>query len=89
MKVTPIDRKFGKHRPGDVFELPDKAAKLFIRIGKLRAAEPAAEPVPQTYQTRAMLAAPIPEPVHAPYGFKADGTPRLRPAPNARPKVSE
>lgn len=36
MKVTPVEKKFGKYRPGDEFELPDKAAQIFIRVGKLR-----------------------------------------------------
>ena len=88
MKVTPVNRKFGKYAPGDVFELPDKAAKIFIKVGKLREADAVAEPSramaalaarPQ-YQTRDMQAAPDP----APYGYKADGTPRLRPAYNRK-----
>lgn len=39
MKVTPLNRKFGKYAPGDVFELPDRAAKVFIKVGKLLAVE--------------------------------------------------
>lgn len=78
MKVTPIKKKFGKYAPGDVFDLPDKAARLFIKVGKLAAvtAAPAAAP---TYQTRMMTAE-----VRAPYGLKADGTPRARPGRPAR-----
>jgi hypothetical protein len=43
MLVTPIKKSVGKHKPGDVFELPDKKAMLFIKIGILRAAEVGAE----------------------------------------------
>lgn len=35
MKVTPVRKKFGKYSPGDEFELPDKSARLFIKVGKL------------------------------------------------------
>ena len=35
MKVTPVGRKFGKYQPGESFELPDKAARVFIKVGKL------------------------------------------------------
>lgn len=88
MKVTPINRKFGKHAPGDVFDLPSKAAKIFIKAKKLKAVEEGeAVPPPQTYATRALQAAPPPAP--APYGYKADGTPRLRPAPTPRKKAAE
>lgn len=86
MKVTPTNRAFGKYKPGDVFDLPDKTAKLFIKVGKLKEADVVAPP--QTYQTRMLTAAPAlsdelpPDP--APYGYKADGTPRLRPAYNVR-----
>jgi hypothetical protein len=51
MKVTPIGKKFGKYKPGDEFEFPDRAANMLIRIGKIRAvtreivAEQIAEPV--------------------------------------------
>lgn len=76
MHVTPTDRKFGKYKPGDVFQLPDKAARVFIKVGKLKEVEGAAV---EGYQSRMMQAAPASAPVAAPYGFKADGTPRLRP----------
>ena len=63
MKVTPTKKKFGKYQPGDVFELADKQARLFIKVGKLRAAdaplpeEPLARvPEPQTYETRMLTA---------------------------------
>jgi len=88
MKVTPIGRKFGKHSPGDEFELKDKAAKLFIKVGKLQEVVPALG-----YQTRMMAAAPVVvAPVaaapanteEAPFGYKADGTPRQRPAYNRK-----
>lgn len=35
MKVTPVKKKFGKYSPGDVFEFPSKAAKIYIKVGKL------------------------------------------------------
>ena len=88
MKVTPVKKNFRSNKPGDVFEIPDKAAKILIRIGRLAAAPD------QGYQTRMMQAAPITanpvqynrtEPVEAaPYGYKADGTPRLRPGRPAK-----
>jgi len=53
MLVTPIGRKFGKHQPGDVFELRDKTANLLIKVGKL------AEARSQTYQTRDMQPAAV------------------------------
>ena len=85
MKVTPIKKKFGKYAPGDVFDLPDKAAKLFIKVGKLAAVTAA-----PAYQTRMMQAAPVqavvPAADPAPYGYKADGTPRKRPG---RPAVAD
>jgi len=84
MKVTPTTKKFGKYQPGDEFELPDKAARVFIRVGKLREV--------QGYQTRMMTAQPnavtvaaIAESYEAPYGYKSDGTPRKRPG---RPAVN-
>lgn len=36
MKVTPV-KKFGKYREGEVFELPDKTARPFIKAGRIRA----------------------------------------------------
>lgn len=82
MKVTPIKKKFGKYEVGTVFDLPDNAAKVFIKVGKLRQADATPQAAP-TYQTRMMQAEPIaPAPApgeDAPYGYKADGTPRKRP----------
>lgn len=43
MLVTPL-KKFGKYKPGDVFTLPDGAAKVYIKVGKLKKAEAAAVP---------------------------------------------
>jgi hypothetical protein len=67
MKVAAI-KKFGKYRPGDEFDLPDKTARLFIKIKRLRAASepvapeaPAEEPAVEveqdspTYETRDMV----------------------------------
>lgn len=67
MKVTPVNRKFGKYSPGEEFEFPDKAARVYIKAGKLLEVTAS---VPE-YETRMMQAAP--------YGYKADGTPRRRP----------
>ena len=98
MKVTPAKKKFGIYAPGDVFELKDKPAKMLIKVGILRAAEdvPVVEAAAPGYKTRMMLAEMPPLPVHtdgirkpedlAPYGYKADGTPRQRPG---RPAKSE
>lgn len=89
MKVTPVSRKFGKYAPGDVFELKDKTAKLLIKVGKLR--EPDVTQAAPVYQTRMLQAAAehdvnqavvvevVTAMMDAPYGYKADGTPRLRP----------
>ena len=45
MKVTPVEKKFGSYKPGDVFDLEDKAAAIMIRVGKLRCADMRAESV--------------------------------------------
>lgn len=88
MKVTPTKKKFGKYAPGHVFDFPDKIAKVFIRAGKLREADKEASPPPvraaQLYATRMMQAESFISQVSAPkepapYGYKADGTPRKRP----------
>lgn len=85
MKVTPTKKKFGKYAVGDVFELPSRTAKVFIKVGTLRAADASIETVEvPVYATRMMQAAPVVD--AAPYGYKADGTPRLRPG---RPAKSE
>lgn len=59
MKVTPIGKKFGKYKPGDVFVLPDRTARVLVKVGKLQevtAPNPAAVP---TYQTRMLQAEPV------------------------------
>jgi hypothetical protein len=89
MKVTPTTKKFGKYQPGQEFEFPDKAARIFIGLGKLREV--------QGYQTR-MMSADAASAINthlvsdaavsanpAPYGYKSDGTPRKRPG---RPAVN-
>lgn len=78
MKVTPITKKFGKYSPGQEFELPDKAAKVFIKVGKLKAVN--GTPV---YENRMMTTAPVVA-TAAPWGYKADGTPRARPGRPAK-----
>jgi hypothetical protein len=75
MKVTPTTARFLKHDPGQEFDLNDKLARAFIRTGKL-------QEVQQVYQTRDLQPA-RPE---APYGYKADGTPRQRPGRLPRSK---
>lgn len=35
MKVTPVNKAFGKYQVGQVFEFPSKAAKVYIKLGKL------------------------------------------------------
>lgn len=37
MKVTPVRKNFGKYKPGEVFDLKDRPAKLLIKVGKLEA----------------------------------------------------
>lgn len=37
MLVTPLNKKFGKYKPGDQFEFPDRAAAIMIRTGKFEA----------------------------------------------------
>lgn len=49
MRVTPINRRFGKYQPGEEFELPDKVARVFINAKKVVEAG-------LSYQTRAMTA---------------------------------
>lgn len=43
MKVTPVNKPFGKYKVGETFEFPSKAAKVYIKIGKL--AEVVEQPV--------------------------------------------
>lgn len=62
MQVTPLNKKFGKFKPGETFVLPDKAARVLIRIGKLSAVADAADVSPRTgkpkrvYRRRDMVA---------------------------------
>lgn len=83
MKVTPVNKKFGKYQPGEAFDLPDKTAKIFVKLGKLSKVE-VAEAAP-VYMTRMLQAEPVKSDA-APYGYKVDGTPRQRPG---RPAKSE
>lgn len=85
MKVTPIGKKFSKYMPGQVFELPDKAAKIFIKLKKLEAADSVVSKS-MTYQTRAMTAdvdstgAPWDGSLHTSTKLKnSDGTWRKKP----------
>lgn len=55
MKVTAVRKKFGKYAPGVEFDLPERAARVFINAGKVQAV------TGQTYMTRDMVAAkPVP-----------------------------
>lgn len=62
MQVTPLNKKFGKYKPGDKFVLPDKTAQALIRIGKLEAVPADADISPRTgrpkriYRRRDMVA---------------------------------
>jgi hypothetical protein len=47
MKVTPLKKKFGKHAIGTVFELPDKTARVFLKIGRVARAEDVTALAPQ------------------------------------------
>jgi hypothetical protein len=48
MKVTPVNKKFGKYKPGDEFTLPDKVAKVLIHAGKLSEVGTAEDISPRT-----------------------------------------
>lgn len=37
MQVTPVGKKFGTYKPGDVFSLPDRAAQHLVKVGLLAA----------------------------------------------------
>jgi hypothetical protein len=66
MKVTPVKKSFNQHKVGDVFEIPDKAAKVLIKLGKLREAihttaiavetSPRADKPKRVYKRRDMVA---------------------------------
>lgn len=43
----------------------------------------------QAYQTRMLQAAPVANADAAPYGYKSDGTPRKRPAPQRATKAQD
>lgn len=48
MLVTPKKKKIGIYKPGDVFELADKKARVLIQAGILVAASEGAEISPRT-----------------------------------------
>jgi len=79
-----------KLKNGRVQRYPDAIGKVLVARGI--GEEVKAEEVAGTYQTR-MLTAAVPvmpaANTEAPYGYKADGTPRKRPAPPARTKANE
>lgn len=61
MQVTPIGKRFFKHKVGEVFELPEKAALKLIAAGLLARAE-SQEPdshSKRTYQRRDLRAQSI------------------------------
>ena len=56
-------------------------AKVLVKKGVVRIVEAEAEAAPAVYETRMLQSAPAES---APYGYKADGTPRLRPGRPAK-----
>ena len=57
MKVTPVKKNFRHHKPGDVFDLPDRAAAMLIRVGMI-AEYKTAELKPEPIKTEAPKADP-------------------------------
>lgn len=58
MRVTPVNRRFYRYEPGQEFDLPDKTARILIKVGKLRevtTAALAAEPVSEELSPRTGL----------------------------------
>ena len=80
-----------KLKNGRVQRYPDAVGRVLIArgIGVEVDAAPRAEVATQAYQTRMLTAAPAQAADPAPYGYKADGTPRKRPAPPARTKAQD
>jgi len=81
-----------KLKNGRVQRYPDAIGRVLLArgIGVEVDASPAADSAPQTYQTRMLTAGPAAVAADpAPYGYKADGTPRKRPAPPARVKAQD
>lgn len=82
-----------KLKNGRVRRYPDAIGKVLVARGI--GEEVKAEEVAGTYQTRMLTAAAptvsvIPAATtEAPYGYKADGTPRKRPGRPAAPKAGE
>lgn len=93
MKVKVIHRPLRQYPVGHELEIANLLGRKLIHAKRVELVE---QSTPQ-YQTRMMQAAPLSDLVHrgpvpqtsfnpeAPYGYKADGTPRLRPgrAPKA------
>lgn len=52
MRVTPVNRRFHRYDPGQEFELPDKSARLLIKLGKLR------EVTAPVYETKVLTQEP-------------------------------
>jgi hypothetical protein len=76
MKVTPLKKKFGKHAIGTVFELPDKTARVFLKIGRIARAEEAAALIPQ--EVVADGVAPVQEAAPTAEAEAAPAAPRAR-----------
>jgi len=80
-----IQTKIGRRQ-----RVNDKVGRALIQRGLATDVQDIAEPAPRAgYQTRMMQAggaADLPPAGDAPYGYKADGTPRKRPAPSAANK---
>jgi hypothetical protein len=60
MLVTPMNKKIGKYKPGDSFDLKEKIARLLIAAGKVREADTDISPrtgrPKRTYRRRDMAA---------------------------------
>lgn len=56
MKVTPLNKSFFKHKVGQHFELPDKAARTLIKAGLLAEVAETTEPKKRHYRRRDMVA---------------------------------
>jgi hypothetical protein len=52
--VTPLRKGFKGHAPGEVFDLPARAAKLLVKVGRLA--------YPPLKSTPAVVAVPEPQP---------------------------
>lgn len=73
-----IIEKFGGYQPGDMADVPSEIGRKWI-----------GEKIAERFDCEGSSAKAIREPVknkaiEAPYGFKADGTPRKKPGPRKK-----